>query len=158
MLTLSGCIVSTTEEAQWQWKWTKACCYLESTVWVIQICVLGLLCLLSLLLSSHHFSSYFSFALPLRPSVTFGTGVSDSFGEVRVYPHSISPQLAALLCQESFTLQKTCIYTWGVIWVWLSLSVIAAARPYRSVLCAKAKFSKHIFSRCGGVWVHQFFL
>ncbi len=40
-------------------------------------------------------------------SVTFA-GVSDSFGEVRVYPRSISPQLAALSCQESFTLQKTC--------------------------------------------------
>lgn len=40
MLTLSGCIVYRTEEAQRQWKWTKAC-YLESTVRVIHILPVG---------------------------------------------------------------------------------------------------------------------
>lgn len=58
---------------------------------------------------------FFSFALPVFPSVACDTGVPDSFREVRVSRLSISPQLGAFLCQESFTLQKTCNYTSGII-------------------------------------------
>lgn len=143
MLILSWYIVFRTEEAQWQWKWTKAC-YLELTVWVIQIFPQGFVSLVfhcyflccCLLIDFFFFDFvFFSFALPVFPSVACDTGVPDSFREVRVYRHSISPQLEAFLCQESFTLQKTCNYTSGIIWVWLSLSVTPAASLYLCSLC-----------------------
>ncbi len=128
MFTLSGCIVYRRGSAAV--KMNKS---MLLSVRVIHILPVGFVSL--------DFHVYFLFCCLLITSPHIGNmhclfsdvcaGVSDSFGEVRVYPRSISPQLAALSCQEWFTLQKTCSDTWGMIWVWLSLSVIAAASTYR---------------------------
>lgn len=56
-----------------------------------------------------------------------GAGVSDSWSEVREHPLSISPWRLVLSCQESFTLQKSSNYTWGIMPLWLRLSGGAVA-------------------------------
>lgn len=124
MRTLSGYISGSIDQ-KWQCKWIKVCFYFECTVWVIQIFPLRFVSLsfrVCFFCCHPHVEFFFSAS---SSSVMCSSGVSDSFREARVYPYSISPQHAVVLCQESFTLQKMCNYTWGIIWVWLDLSVTA---------------------------------